>query len=215
MTNNIYNTQNAMKQDIRRASQYPEVSFASLQSLENRDVPPILFHPYYLKCINLAQQSKSRKQRYGSIIVDNDGSIIGEGYNRAIAHSSFGTLPRLIRQGYANHAEIEALNNALMNGHDDLTGTTLFVAGYLPETGLLYFKDDFTCVKCPPLIAAQGISKIQIPTASKWTEKHVDQALLEGKKFVHDREVSTHEKRLQVAQGQYTIGLIHLLTKGV
>jgi deoxycytidylate deaminase len=49
---------------------------------------PILEDSLFNLCISLAKMSRSSSERYGSIVVS-DGSILGMGYNRAIAHPSF------------------------------------------------------------------------------------------------------------------------------
>jgi len=79
--------------------------------------PEILGDEKYRECIRLALRSKGAAERYGAILLE-DGEVIGRGYNRSIAHASFPgiRLKRVIRQGYANHAEVEAINDALLVG---------------------------------------------------------------------------------------------------
>jgi len=161
-------------------------------------IPPSFNNPYYLACINLAKQSKGN-ERYGSIIVS-DGSIIGCGFNRAIAHWAFGKLPREIRQGMANHAEVEAMNDALSRGFS-LVDTEMYVAGYFPKTGQLFFKKQYTCVKCIPYLRAQGIVSISVPTPNRWIKKTLDQAEREAKLFIN----GTHKKRLEAVIGEFFI----------
>jgi deoxycytidylate deaminase len=115
---------------------------------------PILSDEFYLKCISLAIQSKGN-ERYGCLLVA-DERIRGKGYNRAIAHPAFGRLEREIRQGMANHAEVEAMNNALTNKFQ-IDGSDLYVAGYFPKSGQLFFKTNYTCVKCIPHMKNWGL----------------------------------------------------------
>jgi deoxycytidylate deaminase len=162
----------------------------------------ILNNNYYLKCINLALKSKGN-ERYGSIVVA-DGRIIGEGYNRAIAHPSFGRLERKIRQGMANHAEVEAINNAILKDFS-IKGTVLYVAGYFPKSGQLFFKNDYTCVKCIPHIRNYGINSIYVPTPSGWIKKSLDMASEEAKRFTK----GTHQKRLDAIIGYFFISQLN------
>jgi hypothetical protein len=150
----------------------------------------------YLKCINLATNSKG-DERYGSIIMNN-GILIGEGYNRAIAHLSFGKLEREIRQGMANHAEIESMNNALMKGFE-ISGSEIFVAGYFPKSEQIFFQEEYTCTRCIPYMARYGIAKICIPTPNGWLKKSLEEALEEAKKFSN----GTHQKRLDATIGKF------------
>jgi len=75
--------------------------------------PPIFKDPIYLHCLSLARKSQGKKERYGSYLLR--GKESSWGYNRAVANGAI-TLPRIIRQGYANHAEVESLNMALKKG---------------------------------------------------------------------------------------------------
>jgi deoxycytidylate deaminase len=165
---------------------------------------PLMFSDeHYLRCIRLAACSKG-KERYGSIMIA-EGRIIGEGYNQAIAHPAFGRLEREIRQGMANHAEIEAMNNALANGFC-IEGSILYVAGYFPKTGLLFFKQDYTCVRCLPHLRNYGIESICIPSPEGWLAKTLEAAGDEAKKYTK----GTHRKRLEAAVGEFFISELDL-----
>jgi deoxycytidylate deaminase len=151
---------------------------------------------FYLECIRLAQQSKGN-ERYGSILVK-DGEIIGKGFNRAIAHSSFGKLERKIKQGMANHAEIEALNDSLDNSKN-VDGSDLYVAGYFPENNQLFFKKYYTCVKCLSHFKNYKIASIYVPTPEGWIKKDLEEATEEAQEF----KQNTHKKRLKVILGNF------------
>jgi hypothetical protein len=169
---------------------------------------PALFEDeYYLMCISLATLSKSGGERYGSILVK-DGMIIGKGFNRAIAHRYI-RLERKIKMGYANHAEIEAMNNAMDNGFD-ISGADLYCAGYfpLPHTGFslpnrLHIKDGavYTCVKCPPHMEKYGIARIVVPTPIGWSEMSMEAAA----RCAIDFKYSPHEKRISAVPTTYTL----------
>lgn len=165
------------------------------------DLPRIFGDKFYLECIHLAIQSKGN-ERYGSLVIDKD-QIIGIEYNRAIAHYRIGKLERKIKQGMANHAEIEGMNNAISQGFD-LKEKEIFVAGYFPQTGRLFFKNDYTCTKCLPHIRKYGIKNIYVPTPEGWIKKPIDIAEKEAKKFIN----GTHEKRLKVIIGNFLVSQI-------
>ena len=172
-----------------------------MRSKEQIQPAPILFDQIYLECIRLAQFSKGASQRYGSI-VSKDGVILGRGYNRAVAHPSFGKLQREIYQGYSNHAEVEAVNDALANGKD-VSGTEIFVGGYFPkQNGLLFLKNEFTCLRCPPILKSYGISVINVPTPGGWLQRDVDEAMTEAKAYTNG---GTYKNRLLSVLGKWTI----------
>ena len=161
---------------------------------------PILSDPFYKKCIEIAKLSKGASQRYGSLLV-RDGVVIGEGYNRSIAHRSFGRLERIVRQGYCNHAEIEALNDALMNDYD-VTDSEIYVGGYFPErSGLLFLKREYTCTKCPPILKRWGIFRINVPTPQGWLPKNIEEAMAEAKTY---KDGGIYRNRLSAVLGQWT-----------
>lgn len=160
------------------------------------ELPKILQDEFYRKCINLATHSKGN-ERYGAILVL-DNKIIGEGYNRAIVHPALKRLDRKIRQGMANHAEIEALNDALSK-ENKTENSEIYVAGYFPSSERLFFKTDYTCVKCIPHLITCGIQSISVPTPEGWRKKNVEEAYEEAKKFTH----GTHQKRLEAMIGEF------------
>jgi hypothetical protein len=178
-------------------------------------LPKIFKDDLFLLCMGLASHSKSDGERYGSLLVKN-GKILGRGYNRAIAHPYI-HLERIIRMGYANHAEIEAMNDALMEGYN-IKGADLYVAGYFPEphTGFsgknrLLLKDGpwFTCVRCIPYMEEYGIRRIIVPTTRGWGELSIDEAASCAQRFKN----GTHEKRIGSVSTYHTLDDIaeHLL----
>jgi len=142
----------------------------------------ILDNVFYKECIRLAQLSRG-EERYGSLLV-RDGKIIGRGYNRAIVHRTFPKLERKIYQGYANHAEIEALNDALMKKRG-VKNAEIFVGGYFPQKDdLLFLHKEFTCVRCVPILASYNITKINVPTLHGWVSKSMEEAMDEAKAYL-------------------------------
>jgi hypothetical protein len=149
----------------------------------------------------LAAQSKGT-ERYGAIIIK-DGLVIGEGFNRAIRHPAF-RLERPIRQGMANHAEIEAICDVLMNTTSDPKGADVFVAGYFSQLGKLFFQDKYTCIRCPPHMWTWGLRNINIPLPSGWVKKSLGDALAEAREFTN----GTHQKRLNAMVGEFSFDLV-------
>lgn len=162
---------------------------------------PILNNLFYVECIRLARLSKGDDQRYGSLLVK-DGEIIGSGYNRAVAHFSFGKLKRVVYQGYSNHAEIEALNDALMKGLS-VQSAEIYVGGYFPkENGLLFLKNEFTCLRCPPILTSYAISKINVPTPQGWISKNINEAMNEAESY---KRGSIYKNRVRSVLGHWKI----------
>lgn len=171
------------------------------KELEQKIVVPIFDDPFYIECIRLAGFSKGTNQRYGSLLVKN-GVVLGRGYNRAIAHPSFGKLKRMIYQGYSNHAEIEALNDALMRGCD-VQNAEIFVGGYFPkENGLLFLHNEFTCLRCPPILTSFAISKINVPTPQGWLPRSLNEAMIEAKAYTSG---GTYKNRVLSVPERWTV----------
>jgi hypothetical protein len=162
---------------------------------------PIVNDDRYLQCMRFAAQSKGT-ERYGAIIIK-DGRVLGGGFNRAIGHPAF-RLERPIRQGMANHAEIEAICDVLINAPSDLEGADVFVAGYFPQLGRLFFQDKYTCVRCPPHMQMQGLRSINLPLPSGWIKKSLGDALSEAREFTN----GTHQKRLNATVGEFSFDLV-------
>jgi hypothetical protein len=111
--------------------------------------------------------------------------------------------------GYANHAEIEAMDDAIRSGAD-ISGADIYCAGYFPEphTGFLgrdrlILKDGpwYTCVRCPPRMETYGIANIYVPTPNGWAGMSIDEADECGKRFTK----GTHEKRISSVSTGFTL----------
>jgi len=150
---------------------------------------PILKDEYFRKCIQLAFNSKG-EESYGSLLVKND-KIMGEGFNRATVHKKF-KLERKIRQGYCNHAEVEALLDSIDNLYDVFYGD-LYCAGYFLNEDRIFFQTKYTCTICPSHLEKYGIRNIFIPTPKGWFRRPLDEAKEEAKEF----RGGTHKKRLE------------------
>ena len=166
-------------------------------------VPQILANRFYLRCIELALQSKNDKrqdQAFGAVLVKS-GEIIGEGRNRAIVHPRF-RLERIVRQGYVNHAEVEALNDALMQRRD-VNGGLVYVAGFFMRNGFLFFQNKFTCKICISPLRKYLIEGIAVPTPNAWIERSLDEAEADARECNGSR----YDHRQSVLIGNYSIGL--------
>jgi hypothetical protein len=150
----------------------------------------------------LCKNDKRSDERHGSILWKGN-NIIGKGRNRAIAHPKF-RLERIIRQGWDNHAEIEALNDALENGFL-VEGGDVYTAGYFFRSGRLFLQRRYTCPVCPPYLKEYSIASINIPAPEGWVGKSVDQAMEEAKYF---KGGNAYEKRQAACIGHYSIDLI-------
>jgi len=168
--------------------------------------PPILDDEKYLYCISLATLSKNdgrskSDERHGSLL-EKENKIDGRGFNRAIYHPKF-RLDRIIRQGWHNHAPIEALNDALENGFL-VEGGDLYEAGYFFRSGRLFLQKRYTCPVCPPYLKKYGIASISIPAPEGWERKSLDQAMEEAEYF----KGNAYEKRQRECIGNYSIDMI-------
>jgi len=140
-------------------------------------------------------------ERYGSVLVK-DGRILGQGRTRAIANKYF-RLERRIRQGSYNHAEIEAMNDALANQHE-IIGSEIYVAGFFPKIGRLFFKPIFTGKACSKHFVSYSIDTIYVPMPDGWVARTLEQACEEAKEFWGN----SHEKRQERCVGEFGIELL-------
>jgi tRNA(Arg) A34 adenosine deaminase TadA len=177
---------------------------------ENLEIqsPKIFSDKIYLECLRLAIQSKAEDERYGSVLIKN-GKIFGRGYNRAISHPSF-RLDRIIRQGYANHAEIEAMNSALSKKHN-IKGTSIYVAGYFPkENGLLFLHEEFTCPKCAVIMQKYDIDTLFVPSAMGWVGRNVKDIEAETRRYNHNANNNVHQNRINSIKEDWKISNLQL-----
>jgi hypothetical protein len=135
--------------------------------------------------MQLALKSKSKTQRYGSLLLK-DGVIIGRGYN----HRNNGIELIDMRKGnLGNHAEVHALDDALRGGFD-VRGSTLYAAGYFPNTGLLFIREElsYSCEECPVYLQDYGVVEIRVPLLTGWGELRIYDALSYARKFKKNNE---------------------------
>lgn len=180
----------------------------------------IVKDPLFIRCLSLAALSKGTTERYGSLLVK-DGEVLGQGYNRAIAHPSFGRLERILRMGYANHAEVEAMDQGLQSlGVDTLEGYDIYVGGYFPkpmedfeQPGRLFMKKGavFTCVRCIPYFERYNLRNIFVPTLNGWSSLAVAEAKEIAEEYKYDGKDGTHTKRCAAQDGDFTISDVELI----
>lgn len=158
------------------------------------------------RCKRLADKSNCKLIHFGSFIVDEDGYVIGEGYNRAmmpevcclkdkLSNYKVGKNPGLCT---AMHAEQMAIAEALMccdrRNYDivpegALAGCILYIAGWYPN-GTPFRKTgeagSFACTVCARWIKYVGIEKVvtvnRIYTADEALQSAVDDILEKIKK---------------------------------
>jgi len=177
-----------------------------IKTFENfESVPNIINDDYYKLCISLAKNSKADEERYGAVLVKNE-KIIGMGYNRCISHPKF-KLDRILKQGYANHAEVESMNDALMKEYD-INESDIYVAGYFNKTKILFFKKYFTCVKCIPYMKKFNIKNIFTPSPDSWIKIPLEQAYNDAIMFKGVVKGDVHSNRLKFLIGNYNLDLI-------
>jgi deoxycytidylate deaminase len=154
--------------------------------------PPVAENRYYRACLDLAVRSKG-ETRFGSLVVKN-GRILGRGWNH-FARPEEGP----IRMGYAFHAEVAAMNDALSRGHS-LAGADIYVAGYFAKGGNLYLPTTahFSCDRCPKYMGEQGIRGVYIPNAGGWRFLTLEEATAVGHAY--------HRARLQGSTSRQEIG---------
>ena len=113
-----------------------------------------------------------------------DGDILGRGYNRSVFCTTSDKPYGIIRQGYCNHAEIEALNDAIINGNN-IKDAEIYVGGYFPkENNLLFLHNEYTCLRCPPILKKFNVNVINIPTPNGWMPKKIDESFFEARKYI-------------------------------
>lgn len=180
---------------------------------------------FYVRCLQVASGSAGTGERYGSLLV-RDGDILGEGRNRRVSKPDF--VPRIVRQGYANHAEVEALNAALMREADGFKGlkresafageldpeefssargADIYVAGYFAKGGFLDIRDGplFTCRRCPKVLDSYGIGRIFTPTPQGWASLTVDEAEECSLDFKAEAAGGILRKRLKAGRRNVTL----------
>jgi deoxycytidylate deaminase len=130
----------------------------------------------YQECIELSKNSKSANIRFGSLLVV-DEQIVGQGWNRLVDKSD------IVRMGYANHAEVNAINDALKEDVDLAEGK-IFVAGMFPD-GSYYLPREkiYTCEKCPKKLVDFGVSEVNIPQSDNWYSMTVERAFETAKEY--------------------------------
>ena len=156
----------------------------------------------YQLCIHIASSSKSRVMKFGAVLTK-DGVIIGSGTNRHIKKDD------IIKTGYANHAEISAINDALLS-KESLIGTILYVAGYFPD-GRLYIPNMrvYTCKSCVRRLMQYGIGSVAIPNRKGWAYIRLEEA----ERMVKDVNNKTNcisKKRRKIALKNASIDMLDL-----
>jgi len=159
----------------------------------------------YALCLSLATAKSRSGQVYGAILEKND-RIIGLGRNSLVTKTG---PKRVFRQGYANHAEGEAINNALLN-LEDISGSILYVAGCFRDGQLLIYDKTplFTCTKCVRLFEEYDLKSIKVPTISGWAELTIDNVINLAPNFSVREKGGVETKRKKVSLSNYDLSYV-------
>ena len=141
--------------------------------------------------------------KFGSLIVK-DGKIIGRGWNHK-AGPEEARGPGQIRMGYAFHAEVAALNDAIGRGHD-VKGAEVYVAGFFPEDRMVYIpkRPHFSCDHCPRYLTAQEIRGVKVPSRKSWAFLPTAKVVAMGKDY-HRKRLAKTISREQIGHTSVTV----------
>lgn len=131
---------------------------------------------------------RENSQTYAASYVLND-EIIGLGRNMKISKEE----PWLVKQGYANHAEMMAYSVAALNS-PGLVGGIIYVIGLLPENRLFIHKprtelgennqgERFTCIRCAKKMCEHQIKGVLVPNTIGWHFLSAEDALASAEQF--------------------------------
>ena len=137
-------------------------------------------HLQYMElCDSIAKIfSTCEKKKYGSVILDNHGYVIGFGYNGApkgITHCSDGNCPRLLEGSasgsvYDNCIAVHAEANALLHSDHSSNGKTMYVNG--PP-----------CFSCAKLICNSTVDTVVYKSDSSYANWSFVKSFLESSKI--------------------------------
>lgn len=111
----------------------------------------------------LAQNSGSERARFGALVVDREGRIIGEGWNRTSTKAE----RKLIGVGFIIHAEQVAIAQAARESRKALEGARLYVIGISKDAALFAQKLD-PSIACQ--ICARTLEKFRVSVMSSSKE---------------------------------------------
>ena len=118
--------------------------------MEKREVPG--WNEYFMKMAEFVRsKSKDRSTQIGAVIVDDDHSVLGVGYNgfpRGVDDEVEERHQRPIKYMWTEHAERNAVYSAARNGVH-LNGTTIYVTG-----------GGVPCADCARAIIQAGIKTV-------------------------------------------------------
>lgn len=140
--------------------------------------------------------------KFGAILLK-DKEIIGSGTNRHVREDD------IIKAGYANHAEISAINDALLN-NENTSGAILYVAGYFPD-GSLYIPNTriYTCKSCIRRLMLFGVSSVAIPNRKGWAYIPLEEAERMAKD-INNKTDCISKKRKEITLKNASIDMLDL-----
>ena len=165
------------------------------------NVPAILRRDnYWQVCIDLAKNSRSQNQRYGSIIVK-DEHIIGKGWNRLLGQKE--QFP--FRTSFFLHAERAAMGNAILEHREEiLEGAIIYVAGFFCKEKKPFISricNSNSCISCTKLYLNFGLWGA-FPKKGGWSIISPNQAYenaVKNKKFREIKNITIRDYRLHVS----------------
>ena len=158
--------------------------------------------PIYQLCIHIASSSKSKIMKFGAVLTRNN-IILGSGTNRYIRDDD------IIRTGYANHAEISAINDALLRKKKTFN-TTLYVAGYFPD-GSLYIPNIpiYTCKSCIKKLMLYSVHAVAVPNRDGWAYIKLEEAERMAKD-INSRTNCISKKRREITLKNISVDMLNL-----
>lgn len=140
----------------------------------------------YKKCLSLASKSECAKMKFGSVITDARGEIIGEGWNHFVDDclgdfdccEARKNIPSGTRLEYckAVHAEQHAVADAVRGGCNDFSNVKLYVAGTNGD-GVPFFQTKFYCSFCARILKVFGVRRVFVMSKDGWVENSIQDIL--------------------------------------
>lgn len=140
--------------------------------------------------------------KFGAVLTKNN-VILGSGANRHVRDSDF------IKTGYANHAEISAINDALLR-KKKIFNTTLYVAGYFPD-GSLYIPNVpiYTCKSCIKKLMLYSVHAIAVPNRDSWAYIALEEAERMAKD-INNKTDCISKKRREITLKDISVDMVNL-----
>ena len=129
--------------------------------------------------VNMAEKSTCHRSKCGSIIITENGSVIGFGYNSMPCNVEADCFKDSLAPGFKSdktccvHAEQRAIMNAMKFHPDDINGSLLLFIR-LDENGKPKHSGEPYCTICSKFALDAGISKFALWHKEGWTAYDTD-----------------------------------------